>query len=64
MTNRQISAISDPVDPMSAILDTGNAEVERQHQAINNQHGENGDILDQWDACNLVDVGLQAPYDS
>jgi hypothetical protein len=62
MMNRRMSAISDPSDPTSAILDTGNAAVERQRQGITNQHGENGDILGQWGRPALFDVRRQTAY--
>jgi hypothetical protein len=48
MMNRQVSTIPAPSDPRSASLDNGNAAVERQHQAITTQPGDDGGFLDQW----------------
>jgi hypothetical protein len=38
--NRQVSTFPAPSDPTSAILDTGNAAVERQRHGITNGRGE------------------------
>ena len=49
MMNRQVSTISAPGNLRSVSLDTGNAAVERQHQAIKTQPRDNGSVLDRWD---------------
>jgi hypothetical protein len=36
-----------PADRISAILDTGNAAVERHNKSITTEHEENGGLLDQ-----------------
>ena len=49
MMNRQVSTIRAASDPRSVSLDTGNAAVERQHQAITTQPRDDGGFLDRWD---------------